>query len=120
MTQEKKTEQTPEDANGNGDLANVMARFLGFNLSEKEIGNLLTHFKICNKLRKVKIDENLKEIMTKRHPDEYSDNDNVFFKRYAGKEVLVFKYANDINDNDWFILEDNNYPIYEDCFSNVP
>jgi hypothetical protein len=96
----------------------VITRLLDNVVSDVEFRNLLIHFKVCNQLKKVRIKPDFKERLTSKYPDEYSDEDDSFFKKYADKVVLVYKYSNDTNDVDWFILEDNNYPIEQDCFVN--
>ena len=113
MTELSKNTQVPQC-----DKTAVITRLLDNSVSDTELQNLLIHFKICNQLKKVKIKTDFKEILTSKYPDEYTEKDDLFFNKYAGKEVLVYKYANNVEYVDWFILEDNNYPIEQDCFVN--
>ena len=74
-------------------------------------------FEVLHKVKLVTIKDNFKEILTERYPNEYSEKDEVFFNKYKGKYTYVYKYCNcDDSDEDWFILEDDNYPITEDCW----
>lgn len=65
------------------------------------------------KVHKAIIKPNFKEILEEKFgKEEYNDvRDGGFFKKYAGKEVHVHKWL-----GDWWILEDNNYPITQECF----
>jgi hypothetical protein len=76
--------------------------------SEKELENVL------RKVKKARIKDNYKEILTERYPGEYTSQDDKFFNRYAGQEVNVYEWA-----NDWWIASDDNYPIDEDCFDVI-
>ena len=76
--------------------------------SKKELENVL------RKVKKARIKDDYKEILTKRYTGEYTAQDDDFFNRYAGKEVNVYEWA-----NDWWIAEDDNYPIDEDCFDVI-
>ena len=89
---------------------------LGCELTKNELQNILIHFRVCNKLKEVTIKSNFKEIMYKENEGEYNESDNLFFEKYSNKKCLVFKYSNSCKERDWFILEDNNYPITEECF----
>lgn len=101
-----------------------MRKYLPFDLSEDEILTIAKHFQICNKLKRVKIIENLKEYLTNKMPDEFGSAEhqfleNEFFNKYSGKECHVYKYMNHPSDEDWFILEDNNVPIDVNCFIDL-
>jgi len=76
--------------------------------SEKELENVL------RKVKKARIKDNYKEILTKRYIVEYTSQDDTFFNRYAGQTVNVYEWA-----NDWWIASDDNYPIDEDCFDII-
>ena len=89
--------------NSNLPIFSVTSRF-----SEKELENVL------RKVKKAKIKDNYKEILTERYTGEYTSQDDNFFNRYAGKEVNVYEWA-----NDWWIAEDDNYPIDDDCFDVI-
>ena len=73
-------------------------------------------FETLHKVKMVTIKDNFKDIMIEKYPDEYSEKDDNFFNEYKGKYTYVYKYCNCDKDKDWFILEDNNYPITEDCW----
>lgn len=88
-------------------------------LSSEEKENLILHLEVCNKLKKVKIIDNLKEYLTTKYPGEYTKKDDIFFNKYAGKDIFVYKYTNCSCDNDWFIVKDDNYPIDINCFINL-
>ena len=77
---------------------------------------MLRLFKILHRVKMVTIKDNFKDIMTEKYPNEYSEKDDTFFNTYRGKYTYVYKYRNCNDDKDWFILEDNNYPITEDCW----
>jgi len=94
----------------------IHERILGFPLSEEELMNLLVHFKVYNKLKKVKLINNLKDHLTNKYPEEYTKEDDKFFEEYAGKECLVYKDSNDYKSTDWFILEESSHVIDCDCF----
>lgn len=101
------------------DIASVM-QFWFPELTVKEIWYLMGSVKISHKIHKEKIKENFKEIMYRKYPLEYDETNDWFFDKYAGKEVNVYKYSTYHNDkdDDWFILEDSNYPITSDCFTS--
>ena len=74
-------------------------------MTTREIENVL------RKVKRVKIKENLKQILTEKWPKEYTSEDDVFFNLYAGMTTHVYEWA-----GDWWICEDDNYPIDRDCF----
>ena len=86
----------------------VMQLLAGKGINAVELRHLV------NKVKKVKIKDNLKEILTTTFPDEYNDSDFIFFERYAGKEANIYQWA-----GDWWILEDDNYLITPDCFEEL-
>lgn len=77
-------------------------------LTIKEITNVL------RKVKRAKIKENLKQILTDLYPEEYTGKDDCFFNKYAGKITHVYEWC-----GDWWICEDDNYPINEDCFEEI-
>lgn len=89
-------------------------KLLDVSISNKELMNLLLHFKVSNQIKKVRIKRNFKDILYNIH--EYDEKDDSFFDEYSNKEVVVYKYSNNINCKDWFILEENNHPITIECF----
>ncbi len=86
----------------------VMQLLAGKGINAVELRHLL------NKVKRVKIKDNLREILTTTFPDEYTDSDYIFFERYAGKEANIYQWA-----GDWWILEDDNYLITPDCFEEL-
>lgn len=86
----------------------VMQLLAGKGINAVELRHLL------NKVKKVKIKDNLKEILTTTFPDEYNDSDFIFFEIYAGKEANIYQWV-----GDWWILEDDNYVITTDCFEEL-
>ena len=74
--------------------------------SEKEITNMM------RKTLKVRIKDNLREVLMSEFVDNYTKiEDYKFCKKYRGKICHVY------NDNYcWFICEDDNYVITESCF----
>lgn len=83
-------------------LFSVTKRF-----SDIELRNILS------KTHLVTIKENFFDIMGKHTGyEEYKDKDSIeFFKKYAGKKVNVYSWC-----GDWWICEDDNYPLTKNCF----
>lgn len=71
-----------------------------------------------NILRKPKlalIRKNLKNILIEANGYHYNSKDDIdFIKKYAGKKAIVYQWC-----GDWWIAEDDNYPITEKCFELV-
>ena len=82
-------------------------------LAGKKI-NIVELQHLLEKIKRVKIKDNLKEILTTIFPDEYNDSDFIFFNKYAGKEANIYQWA-----GGWWILEDDNYLITPDCFDEL-
>ena len=68
---------------------------------------------ILSKVKRVKIVNNFKEILVDKFGIENYDDEagDCFFEQYTGKEVNVFQWY-----GDWWITEDDNYPITKKCF----
>jgi len=81
-------------------------------LTVSQIERLLRHVGV----RYAVIKENFKDILKEANPGEYTEKDDVFFNKYAGKKVIVYPWSKYSDDKDWFILEDDNYPITKECF----
>ena len=68
-----------------------------------------------NVLRKPKlalISTDLKNILVKGNEYHYEDKKDLeFINKYAGKKVLVYQWC-----GDWWICEDDNYPLFKKCF----
>ena len=77
---------------------------------------MISHFQVCNGLRKITLKENIFDIMKKRYPEEYKIEDQKFFDEYKGKTVWVYNFNGAKYKDDWFVLEDNNYQLSVDCF----
>ena len=83
-------------------LHNVTTRF-----SANEIENVM------RKVKKAKISHYLKQILQRATGDSYdSADDKAFLDKYTGKVANVYEWA-----GDWWIAEDDNYVITEDCFT---
>ena len=86
----------------NCNLQNVTARF-----SLVEIENVM------RKAKNAIMKPNLKQILQSSTGESYdSAEDKAFLDKYTGKEVNVYEWA-----GDWWICEDDNYVITEDCFT---
>jgi len=58
------------------------------------------------------ISTDLKNILVKGNEYHYEDKKEVeFINKYAGKKVLVYEWC-----GDWWICEDDNYPLFKKCF----
>ncbi|MEQ9466594.1 MAG: hypothetical protein RLN88_04230 [Ekhidna sp.] len=68
-----------------------------------------------NVLRKPKlalISTDLKNILVKGNGCHYNSKEDIaFIEKYAGKKVLVYEWC-----DDWWICEDDNYPLFKKCF----
>jgi hypothetical protein len=82
-------------------------------LAYKKIDSLDELKKILSKIKRAKIKDNFGEILrTMTYGYDYNEDiDKEFIEKYAGKEVNVYQWA-----GDWWICEDDNYVITEDCF----
>lgn len=71
-----------------------------------------------NILRKPKlalIRKNLKNILIEWNGYHYNSKEDIdFINKYAGKKAIVYEWC-----GDWWIAEDDNYPITEKCFELV-
>lgn len=71
-----------------------------------------------NVLRKPKlavISADLKNILVEGSGYHYNGKEDIsFIEKYAGKKVLVYEW-----DGDWWICEDDNYPLSRKCFECV-
>ena len=71
-------------------------------------------YHVLNKVEKVLIKLEFKQIMYKHMPNEFNENDDDFFAKYAGKKVNVYNWL-----GDWWICEDDNTPITSECFEQL-
>ena len=80
-----------------------------------EVSKRFSFVEIENILRKPKlvlIRKNLKNILMEWNGYHYNSKDDIdFIKKYAGKKAIVYEWG-----GDWWIAEDDNYPITEKCF----
>lgn len=75
------------------------------NAQEKRNADAL--FRVHFKLQRVRVRDDFRQVVHEAYPDEgilNTDHDH-FFNKYAGRKVLVIQDG----DNEWCILEDNNY-----------
>jgi len=74
--------------------------------SENELSNILRKVKLAE------IKKGFRDILEAKNGKEYDDKEGVeFIQKYEGKEVHVYEWA-----GDWWICEDDNYPIPESSF----
>jgi hypothetical protein len=79
-------------------------------LSPKETQNVLRKPKL------VQISTDLKNILSKKYDSDYDGVEDVkFIEKYSGKKAIVYEWC-----GDWWIAEDDNYPITEKCFEDLP
>lgn len=68
-----------------------------------------------NVLRKPKlalISTDLKNILVEGNGYHYNSKDDLeFIEKYKGKKALVYEWC-----GDWWICEDDNYPLFKKCF----
>jgi hypothetical protein len=83
------------------------------------VSNRLSPAESTNVLRKpklVQISTDLKNILSKKYDSDYDGVEDVkFIEKYSGKKVIVYEWC-----GDWWIAEDDNYPITEKCFEDLP
>lgn len=90
------------------------------NLNEKELNHIISHYIGCKGLRKYKVKMNFFVIMMKHLPGEYDiKKDKPFFDKYRNKEVFAYGFNGKNHDDDWFILEDDNYCLLKECFEEI-
>ena len=83
-------------------IACVTTRF-----SQNEIDNVM------RKVKKANISPYFKQILQRATGDSYeSADDKAFLDKYTGRAANVYEWA-----GDWWIAEDDNYVITEDCFT---
>src|SRR5690606_30946275 len=70
---------------------------------------------ILRKPKLVLIRKNLKNILVEANGYHYNSKEDIdFIRKYAGKKAIVYEWC-----GDWWIAEDDNYPITEKCFELV-
>ena len=70
---------------------------------------------VLNKPKTKYISKDLKNILEKHYNYVLdSEKDIEFINKYAGKKTLVYEWS-----DDWWITEDDNYPITKECFSDI-
>ncbi len=70
---------------------------------------------LLNKVKRVKIKEDLEQILIKDLGETYDRiEDKNFINKYAGKTANIYEWC-----GDWWMLEDDNYVITENCFEQL-
>lgn len=88
--------------------ADQQLRLYGVNkrFSPKESTNVLRKPKLAL------ISTDLKNILERGNGNDYNEKEDIeFINKYAGKKALIYEWK-----NDWWICEDDNYPIFKKCF----
>ena len=63
----------------------------------------------------MQISTDLKNILSKKYDSDYDGVEDIkFIEKYAGKKAIVYEWC-----GDWWIVEDDNYPITEKCFEDL-
>lgn len=80
-----------------------------------DVSKRFSFVEVKNILRKPKlafIRKNLKNILIETDEFHYNSKDDIdFIKKYAGKKAIVYEWC-----GNWWIAEDDNYPITKKCF----
>jgi len=96
-----------------GTIDNREAEVLLFGLLS--VSQRFSFVELKNILRKPKlalIKKNLKNILIEYNECHYNSKDYIdFINKYAGKKAIVYEWC-----GDFWIAEDDNYPITEKCF----
>ena len=83
------------------------------------VSNRLSPVESTNVLRKpklVQISTDLKNNLSKKYDSDYDGVEDIkFIEKYSGKKAIVYEWC-----GDWWIAEDDNYPITEKCFEDLP
>lgn len=83
--------------------------------NKEELNNLLIVSKFRFNVSKKKLKENYFEILKSSFSYmEYTEVDKSILDKYLYKEIIC--YLDNEERKEWFILEDNNYVIPNDCF----
>lgn len=97
----------------NNEITSLEARNLLLGLFS--VTKRFSYSELENVLRKPKlalISTDLKNILIKGNGEPYdSEEDVAFIEKYTGKKVLVYEWC-----GDWWICEDDNYPLFKKCF----
>ena len=90
------------------------------NYTEREKEQIISMFSIIHDTMRVRIKDNVSEILRKHHgEEEYDEDDERYFDSIKGDEVIVYNYHKSLDypeNDDWFILLDDNYPFTIECF----
>lgn len=83
-------------------------------LADRHI-NLVELKHLVNKVKRVKIKDDPGQILIKDLGESYGRvEDKNFINKYAGKTINIYEWC-----GDWWILEDDNYVITENCFTKI-
>jgi len=83
-------------------------------LADRHI-NIIELKHLMNKVKRVKIKDDLERILIKDLGESYDRiEDKNFINKYAGKIANIYEWC-----GDWWILEDDNYIITENCFAKI-
>ncbi len=97
----------------NNEITSLEARNLLLGLFS--VTKRFSYTELENVLRKPKlalISTDLKNILIEGNGEPYDSKEDIaFIEKYAGKKVLVYEWA-----MDWWICEDDNYPLFKKCF----
>jgi hypothetical protein len=85
-----------------------------YSLTNTERDKIVKLFLIKFNVRYVKIKNNFGALLIEKFPLEYDEVDEIFFNKYSGKTVLIYT-----QNNDTFILEDDNYLIFPFCYDEI-
>ena len=97
----------------NNEITSLEARNLLLGLFS--VTKRFSYTELENVLRKPKlalISTDLKNILIEHVGYHYNSKEDIdFIEKYAGKKALVYEWC-----GDWWICEDDNYPITKKCF----
>jgi hypothetical protein len=83
-------------------------------MNARERKNMEGLFRVRFKLQRARVRDDFRKVMHDADPDEdlMNPKNDEFFEKYAGRKVLVFED----DENEWCILEDDNYIIPTSAF----
>ena len=83
-------------------------------LADRQV-NIIELRHLLNKVKRVKIKEDVEQILINDLGETYDRiEDKNFINKYAGKITNIYEWC-----GDWWILEDDNYVITENCFEKL-
>ena len=90
------------------------------NLSETEINHMISFYTAIRGLQERVLKKDAFDIMQRKCPEDYTDKDKQFFDKYSNKKIWIYNYNNAQDEDEWFILEDDNYQLNLNCFEDLP